>query len=160
MRHYRYFHHDFTVVVLLFIYNDNNITLYSTHSFVKSCTVFQFTTRGQYIAGSRARQEKACVNVQNSRLGQCKSLCTCSLPAKLLYVCTFHFTCHSQYAVSMFRHNDDKPNCDKQLEKIEREYQEESNLAETDNEKVIARAISSACVFHTAVYNLCVCTEN
>ena len=60
----------------------------------------------------------------------------------------------------MFRHNDDKPNCDKQLEKIEREYQEESNLAETDNEKVIARAISSACVFHTAVYNLCVCTEN
>ena len=55
----------------------------------------------------------------------------------------------------MFRHNDDK-----QLEKIEREHQEESNLAETDNEKVIARAISSACAFHTAVYNLCVCTEN
>ena len=55
----------------------------------------------------------------------------------------------------MFRHNDDK-----QLEKIESEYQEESDRAETDNEKVIARAPSSVCALHTAVYNLCVCTEN
>ena len=38
--------------------------------------------------------------------------------------------------------------------------QEESNLAETDNEKVIAHASSSACALHTALYNLCVCTEN
>lgn len=55
----------------------------------------------------------------------------------------------------MFRHNDDR-----QLEKIEYEYQEESDRAVKDNDKVIARAPSSVCALHAAEYNLCACTEN
>ena len=124
-----------TILGLVFIYNDNNINLYSTHSFVKvkqNCEkLYRFPICHQVVGTkvyeerraesfrilkqtdlrrekiqdvirdietkrrkrrsktisnieslwSRARQEKTCVNVQNSRLGQCKSLCTGSFPS-------------------------------------------------------------------------------